>query len=51
MTLARDEHATDLVVHEPSQPPQTLGGVDVVFANAGIGATPGWAIEASHRKH
>src|SRR6478752_7323369 len=31
VTLARDEHATDLVVHEPSQPPQTLGEVDVVF--------------------
>ena len=31
MTLAREAHATDLVVHEPSQPPQTLGEVDVVF--------------------
>ena len=31
MTLARDADATDLVVHEPSQPPQTLGEVDVVF--------------------
>src|SRR6478735_4073482 len=31
VTLARDAHATDLVVHEPSQPPQTLGEVDVVF--------------------
>jgi D-alanine-D-alanine ligase len=31
VTLARDAHTTDLVVHEPSQPPQTLGEVDVVF--------------------
>ena len=31
MSLARDAGSTDLVVHEPSQPPQTLGEVDVVF--------------------
>ncbi len=31
ITLLRDADATDLVVHEPSQPPQTLGEVDVVF--------------------
>jgi D-alanine-D-alanine ligase len=31
VSLARDAGATDLVVHEPSQPPQTLGEVDVVF--------------------
>jgi D-alanine-D-alanine ligase len=31
LMLARDETSTDLVVHEPSQPPQTLGEVDVVF--------------------
>src|SRR5918993_2338980 len=31
VTLARDAHTTDLVVHEPSQPPQKLGEVDVVF--------------------
>ena len=29
--LAREAEATGLVVHEPSQPPQTLGEVDVVF--------------------
>ncbi len=31
ITLLRDADATDLVVHEPSRPPQTLGEVDVVF--------------------
>jgi D-alanine-D-alanine ligase len=31
IALARDTAATDLVVHEPSQPPHTLGEVDVVF--------------------
>src|SRR5688572_10528690 len=31
VTLARDAEATDLVVHEPTQPPHTLGEVDVVF--------------------
>ncbi len=31
VSLTRDSDATDLVVHEPSQPPQTLGEVDVVF--------------------
>ncbi|MFZ2013613.1 MAG: D-alanine--D-alanine ligase family protein [Nocardioides sp.] len=31
VTLLRDADATDLVVHEASQPPQTLGEVDVVF--------------------
>jgi D-alanine-D-alanine ligase len=31
IALLRDEASTDLVVHEPSQPPQTLGEVDVVF--------------------
>jgi D-alanine-D-alanine ligase len=31
VTLTRDAKVTDLVVHEPSQPPQTLGEVDVVF--------------------
>ena len=31
LMLSRDEAGTDLVVHEPSQPPQTLGEVDVVF--------------------
>jgi D-alanine-D-alanine ligase len=31
ITLLRDTTGTDLVVHEPSQPPQTLGEVDVVF--------------------
>jgi len=29
--LLRESASTDLVVHEPSQPPQTLGEVDVVF--------------------
>jgi D-alanine-D-alanine ligase len=29
--LARESGTTDLVVHEPSQPPTTLGEVDVVF--------------------
>jgi D-alanine-D-alanine ligase len=31
VTLAPDSDSTDLVVTEPSQPPQTLGEVDVVF--------------------
>jgi D-alanine-D-alanine ligase len=31
LMLAREETGTDLVVHEPSRPPQTLGEVDVVF--------------------
>jgi D-alanine-D-alanine ligase len=31
ITLLRDTTGTDLVVHEPSQPPHTLGEVDVVF--------------------
>jgi D-alanine-D-alanine ligase len=31
VTLARDSDTTDLVVHEPSSPPRTLGEVDVVF--------------------
>jgi D-alanine-D-alanine ligase len=31
VSLSRDEEGTDLVVHEPSQPPTTLGEVDVVF--------------------
>ena len=31
VTLLRDADATDLVVHQASQPPQTLGEVDVVF--------------------
>ncbi len=31
IALLRDSDSTDLVVHEPSQPPQTLGEVDVVF--------------------
>lgn len=31
LMLTRDEAGTDLVVHEASQPPQTLGEVDVVF--------------------
>ncbi|WP_125038834.1 D-alanine--D-alanine ligase family protein [Nocardioides sp. LS1] len=31
IVLAQDSTSTDLVVHEPSQPPQTLGEVDVVF--------------------
>ncbi|HET9423554.1 MAG TPA: D-alanine--D-alanine ligase family protein, partial [Nocardioides sp.] len=31
VTLARTDSATDLTVHEPSQPPRTLGEVDVVF--------------------
>jgi D-alanine-D-alanine ligase len=31
ITLLREAGSTDLVVHEPSQPPQTLGEVDVVF--------------------
>ena len=31
VSLTRDSDATDLVVHEPSQPPHTLGEVDVVF--------------------
>ncbi|MEO6510419.1 MAG: D-alanine--D-alanine ligase A, partial [Nocardioides sp.] len=29
--LTREADATDLVVHEPSRPPTTLGEVDVVF--------------------
>ena len=31
LMLSREEAGTDLVVHEPSQPPHTLGEVDVVF--------------------
>ncbi len=31
IALLRESASTDLVVHEPSQPPQTLGEVDVVF--------------------
>jgi D-alanine-D-alanine ligase len=31
VTLARDTDTTDLVVHEASRPPRTLGEVDVVF--------------------
>jgi D-alanine-D-alanine ligase len=31
IALLREAGGTDLVVHEPSQPPQTLGEVDVVF--------------------
>jgi D-alanine-D-alanine ligase len=31
IALAQETGATGLVVHEPSQPPQTLGEVDVVF--------------------
>jgi D-alanine-D-alanine ligase len=31
ITLLREAASTDLVVHEPAQPPQTLGEVDVVF--------------------
>jgi D-alanine-D-alanine ligase len=31
ITLLREAGSTDLVVHEPAQPPQTLGEVDVVF--------------------
>jgi D-alanine-D-alanine ligase len=31
VTLARESDGTDLVVTEPSQPPHTLGEVDVVF--------------------
>jgi D-alanine-D-alanine ligase len=31
VALARTDSATDLTVHEPSQPPRTLGEVDVVF--------------------
>ncbi|MFN8194733.1 MAG: D-alanine--D-alanine ligase family protein [Nocardioidaceae bacterium] len=31
VALAQDVHGTDLVVSEPSQPPHTLGEVDVVF--------------------
>jgi D-alanine-D-alanine ligase len=31
IALAQETGATGLVVHEPSQPPQTLGDVDVVF--------------------
>ena len=31
LALARDADGTDLVVHEASQPPRTLGEVDVVF--------------------
>ena len=31
LALARDADGTDLVVHEDSQPPRTLGEVDVVF--------------------
>ena len=31
IALLREEGSTDLVVHEPAQPPHTLGEVDVVF--------------------
>ncbi len=31
VALARTDGATDLTVHEPSEPPRTLGEVDVVF--------------------
>jgi D-alanine-D-alanine ligase len=31
IALLREQGGADLVVHEPSQPPQTLGEVDVVF--------------------
>jgi D-alanine-D-alanine ligase len=31
VTLTRDAAGTDLVVHEPAEPPRTLGEVDVVF--------------------
>jgi D-alanine-D-alanine ligase len=31
IALLRETDSTDLVVHEPSRPPQTLGEVDVVF--------------------
>lgn len=31
VVLAQDTDSTDLVVHEPAQPPRTLGEVDVVF--------------------
>jgi D-alanine-D-alanine ligase len=31
IALLREQGSTDLVVHEPAQPPQTLGEVDVVF--------------------
>jgi D-alanine-D-alanine ligase len=31
IVLLREAGSTDLVVHEPSQPPETLGEVDVVF--------------------
>jgi D-alanine-D-alanine ligase len=31
VALLREHGGTDLVVHEPSRPPQTLGEVDVVF--------------------
>jgi D-alanine-D-alanine ligase len=31
IALLRETDSTDLVVHEPSQPPHTLGEVDVVF--------------------
>jgi D-alanine-D-alanine ligase len=31
VALLREAGSTDLVVHEPTQPPQTLGEVDVVF--------------------
>ncbi len=31
IALLRESGSTDLVVHEPAQPPQTLGEVDVVF--------------------
>jgi D-alanine-D-alanine ligase len=31
VALLREAGGTDLVVHEPSQPPETLGEVDVVF--------------------
>ncbi len=31
IALLREAGSTDLVVHEPSQPPETLGEVDVVF--------------------
>ncbi len=31
IALLRESASADLVVHEPSQPPQTLGEVDVVF--------------------
>jgi D-alanine-D-alanine ligase len=31
IALLREQGSTDLVVHEPAQPPRTLGEVDVVF--------------------